>query len=133
MTRRHRAFAYTQTFDLEISSCSSTVINPVTSPGYIKPPSWATIHQEVLAQCDMNDGLNDSIILEPGKCFLDFSKFACGGNSTVLNSTTCLSAAQVTTLKGVYTNWTDPSTGQLLFAAFNPGSEYFMQASVNGV
>ena len=108
----------------------NTIVNNPNSTGYIPPPAWGPIHGEVLSQCDTLDGVQDSVISSPGKCFLDFAKFACGGNSTVLNSTTCLTAPQVSTLRGVYTNWT--SNGELVFPAFNVGSESLFAVSVNG-
>ena len=97
------------------------LVNPVGSAGYIAPSAWTAINREVLSQCDLLDGVADGIILEPGKCFLNYTNFGCGGNSTALNSTSCLSTAQLSTLQSVYRNWTDPDTGAAIFPAFNAG------------
>lgn len=111
----------------------NAIVNNPNSTGYITPPAWTPIHQEVLAQCDGLDGVEDGIITHPGRCFLDFDKFGCNGGSTVLNSTNCLQAPQLETLRNVYTNWTDPSTGEFIFPAFNIGGEFLFAASVNGM
>ncbi|KAL7006295.1 hypothetical protein EMMF5_004181 [Cystobasidiomycetes sp. EMM_F5] len=111
----------------------NAIVNPPTSAGFIPTSAWTSLHNEVLNQCDALDGVRDGIILEPGKCFLNYTNFACGGNSTALNSTTCLTTAQVSTLQKVYRNWTDPSTGEQLFPAFNIGSEFMFAASINGI
>jgi feruloyl esterase len=111
----------------------NAIVNPPNSTGYIPPSSWASIALEVRAQCDGADGVVDGAILEPGKCFLNYDAFRCGGNSTFLNETTCLSDEQLQTYKTIYTNLTDPDTQELLFPAFNVGSEFLWAASVNGV
>jgi feruloyl esterase len=111
----------------------NAIVNNPTSTGFIAPPAWGSIHQEILAQCDALDGVTDGIITYPGRCFLDFEKFGCGGGSKVLNATTCLKTAQLKTLQTVYTNWTDPATGDFIFPAFNHGGEFLFAASVNGV
>jgi len=109
------------------------IVNPVNTTRFIPPSAWSAISAEVYAQCDEIDGLKDGIITEPGKCFLDYDRFRCGGGSSVLNSTTCLVDAQIPTLQGVYANWTDPSTGELIFPAFNIGSEFLFSRTINGV
>ena len=111
----------------------NAIVNNPTSTGFITQPTWGPIHREVLAQCDGLDGVEDGIITHPGRCFLDFEKFGCNGGSAVLNATNCLQPAQLETLRNVYTNWTDPSTGEFIFPAFNIGGEFLFAASVNGV
>lgn len=115
----------------------NAIVNTAGTSKWIKPTSWALLFPEVLRQCDMNDGVKDGVITEPGKCFLDFSKFQCDSNGnaasgSALNSTTCLSGEQVQTFKNVHTNWTDPKTGKLVFSAFNYGSEFGLAAGASG-
>lgn len=48
----------------------------------------------------------------------------------MLNSTTCLSSPQITTLRNIYGNWTD--NGTLIFPGFNIGSEAQFGFTVTG-
>ncbi|CCO37004.1 putative feruloyl esterase B-1 [Rhizoctonia solani AG-1 IB] len=85
-------------------------------------PLWA---EEVTSQCDELDGVKDGVISNPHLCSPDTSTAVCGGAnaSAYINSTTCLTNSQQTTLQAMYKNWTSTETGELLFPAQQPGSE----------
>lgn len=111
---------------------SSAIVNGPNTTGYISGAYWQSVAAEVLSQCDELDGVKDSIINRPGQCYLDYSKFECGSASSNFNSTTCLSSAQIETFKKIQANWKDPENGNLLFPAFNHGSEASYGFTVSG-
>jgi feruloyl esterase len=80
--------------------------------------AWAT---ETLNQCDGNDsqppGQNDNIISEPSKCNFDFTKIQC----TTSDTTSCLTAAQISAVKNFYTDYT--VGGNLVSHGYYPGAE----------
>ncbi|KAJ1305115.1 hypothetical protein OPQ81_000152 [Rhizoctonia solani] len=106
-----------------------------TTPGEVVPtsffPTWA---QEVLAQCDEIDDIKDNIILNPHLCTPDPSTVVCGATnaSAYVNSSTCITEGQATTLAAVYKNWTSSATGELLFPSYDPGSESGWTALLSG-
>ncbi|KAF8714673.1 tannase family, partial [Rhizoctonia solani] len=106
-----------------------------TTPGEVVPtsffPTWA---QEVLAQCDEIDGVKDNVILNPRLCTPDTSTVVCGASnlSAYVNSSTCITEGQATTLAAVYKNWTSSATGELLFPSYDPGSESGWTALLSG-
>lgn len=80
------------------------------------------IHQAVLAQCDAQDGQRDGLISDPQSCHFDPQVLSCKAGST--DTKTCLSAAEVTTLKKLYDGPRDPDTGEkLTISGPMPGSE----------
>ncbi|EUC54189.1 feruloyl esterase B, partial [Rhizoctonia solani AG-3 Rhs1AP] len=106
-----------------------------TTPGAVIPTSFfATLNQEVVAQCDKFDGVADGLITNPRACKPDLTRVACGsGNmSPYVNSSNCLSDLQLVTLKAIYTNWTS-NDGKFLFPTFEPGSEFGWSGTVNGL
>lgn len=113
------------------------MVNSINSIGYINPSVFPLLNKEVIDQCDSLDGVTDRVINNPSVCSPDLQKFGCDGlsDSSVFNSTTCLTSAQLETLGNIYTNYTwtiDSKEGELLFPTFEPGSEYNWAASVNG-
>lgn len=106
-----------------------------STPGEVVPTSFFTTWaQEVLAQCDEIDGIKDNIILNPRLCTPDASTVVCGSSnpSAYVNSSTCITEGQATTLEAVYKNWTSADTGELLFPSYDPGSETLWQALLSG-
>ncbi|PYH94355.1 feruloyl esterase B precursor [Aspergillus ellipticus CBS 707.79] len=61
------------------------------------------IGDEVLKQCDPQDGLTDTIISDPLGCNFNPLTLLCKGN----NSTDCLTSPQLDTLYQVYNDWVD--------------------------
>ncbi|KAF2652200.1 tannase and feruloyl esterase [Lophiostoma macrostomum CBS 122681] len=89
------------------------------SEGFILPSIWnATIHKEVLKQCDGIDGATDGIIEDPSLCNFDPAQIQCqsSGDSNCLNST------QVETVRNIFSPFRD-ADNNLLYPAMQPGSE----------
>jgi feruloyl esterase len=89
-------------------------------PGsYITPDKYPAIHQAAIAACDANDGLKDGLIQDPAKCKFDPKTIECKG----ADSPSCLTAPQVEAARKIYSNATNPRTGQTLFPSLARGSE----------
>jgi feruloyl esterase len=73
----------------------------------------------VLAKCDANDGLVDGVIADPTRCDFNPDTLLCSGAET--NS--CLTAAQLATLKKIYAGPSNPRTGEKIFPGFMWGGE----------
>lgn len=96
------------------------ITGPVGSPNFITPSVWkTTIHEEVLRQCDMLDGVSDGIIEDPTLCYFDPAPLLCEGSS---NSSNCLSPAQVDIVRKIFEPYLWEN-GTLLFPRMNPGGE----------
>ncbi|MFC3052529.1 tannase/feruloyl esterase family alpha/beta hydrolase [Kordiimonas pumila] len=76
------------------------------------------IKKAVMAACDETDGLKDGLISDPRQCHFDPATLLCGKTE----GDKCLSAQQVTALKGLYAPSVD-STGKELYGALPYGSE----------
>ncbi|KAG8756064.1 hypothetical protein FRC11_005558 [Ceratobasidium sp. 423] len=106
-----------------------------TTPGAIIPTSFfPALFDEVTSQCDEIDGVKDGIITNPRRCKPNLSNLACGANtpSAFVNSSTCLSEKQMSTLEAIRSNWTS-SSGEFLFTTVEPGSEFGWNGTVTGV
>ena len=66
----------------------------------LKPEHVPLIHNAVLAACDANDGVADGILTDPRTCTWDPAAIQCSGASGA--SAECLSAAQVETVRRIY-------------------------------
>lgn len=96
------------------------ITGPESSPGFIEPKMWKTvIHDEVLRQCDLIDGVADGIIEDPSLCEFDPEALQCDSTG---KTDECLTPAQVDIVRKVFSplRW---SEGTLLFPGMNPGSE----------
>jgi hypothetical protein len=86
---------------------------------FIPADAWKTwIHDEVLRQCDLIDGVEDGIIEDPTLCAFDPSKLLCMGNATGR----CLSEAQIRQVTQIYSDYKYPD-GQIIYSAMQPGGE----------
>lgn len=103
------------------------------SPSYITARQWSAIVAAQIKILDPLDGVVDGIIDDPTLHNLDASIFACG--TGVLNSSTCLTAAQVNTVRDIYQPLAD-SSGDIVYPSFGLGADtsVFSQntAPVNG-
>lgn len=89
-----------------------------TPASYIPSTKLPAIASAVNAACDAKDGVRDGVLNDPRQCHFDPAKLLCGGTE----SDTCLTAAQVTTLKKLYAGSRDAS-GRRIFPGFLPGGE----------
>jgi feruloyl esterase len=69
--------------------------------GNLAPEHVPLIHRAVLAACDAQDGVEDGILTDPRKCAWDPGELQCAAASSTA-SIECLSAAQVETVRRVY-------------------------------
>jgi feruloyl esterase len=77
-----------------------------------------TLHKAVLAACDRLDGVKDGLIENPQKCHFDPAALLCKG----ADSDACLTAAQVETVKIVYSD-VKTKKGEIIWTGFEPGGE----------
>jgi feruloyl esterase len=95
------------------------ITGTVGSRDFIPASAWKKwIHDEVLRQCDLIDGVKDGIIENPALCDFNPSRLLCMGNVTEK----CLTEVQVLQLKHIYTDYKYPD-GHTIFPAMQPGSE----------
>ncbi|KAL1967366.1 hypothetical protein VTN77DRAFT_3150 [Rasamsonia byssochlamydoides] len=76
------------------------------------------ISDEVVKQCDPQDGVKDSIIQDPHRCRLRLEALLCQGSET----TNCLTADQLDTLYEIYSPYVDINQ-TFVFPPVLPGSE----------
>ena len=86
--------------------------------GYIPASKLAAITAKAMAACDAQDGVTDGLLNDPRQCQFDPAVLLCKG----ADSDTCLTEAQVRSLKAIYAGAKDAS-GRLYFPGYMPGSE----------
>ncbi len=80
------------------------------------------LHKAVVAACDALDGQVDGLISDPLKCHFDPETLLC--SVTEKTTDTCLTAAEVDTVRRLYSGPRDPATGErLTIGGPLPGSE----------
>ncbi len=77
------------------------------------------IHDAVLAACDARDGLKDGVLQDPRACTWDPGAIACNDGAS---TAACLSAAEVTVVRKIYSGATT-SSGKALYFGMPRGSE----------
>lgn len=90
-------------------------------PGsYFGPDKLPAINKASLAACDANDGVRDGVIENPLRCNFqkDPSVLLCKGEE----SSACMTATQLQTLKDFYAGYRDPR-GKVAYGGFLPGHE----------
>jgi feruloyl esterase len=95
---------------------------------YIPAAKYALVHQAALAGCDALDGVKDGLIDDPRKCAFDPNVLLCHDG----DGASCLTAAQVTAVKKMYSPPIQPGTRQPLFNALVPGTELGSGALASG-
>jgi len=88
------------------------------SASFIPPAKVSTIAAAVNAACDELDGVKDGILNDPRQCHFNPATIQCSGE----DSDKCLTAAQATALKKLYTGMLD-SKGHVVFPGYLPGAE----------
>ena len=76
------------------------------------------VHDAVLAACDADDGVTDGVVGDPERCDFDPAVLACDGEG----GDACLSAAQVSTVRMLYSSPENPKTRRPI-TGLVPGSE----------
>ncbi|KAH7071868.1 Tannase/feruloyl esterase, partial [Paraphoma chrysanthemicola] len=91
---------------------------PVGAPTFVPVEMWPVIHQDVLAQCDELDGLEDGILEFPHLCEYDPAGLVCreGQNSS------CLTPLQADTVRKIYSPLYG-TDGSLVYPRLQPGAE----------
>ncbi|HEY2844436.1 MAG TPA: tannase/feruloyl esterase family alpha/beta hydrolase [Bryobacteraceae bacterium] len=80
---------------------------------------FAVIHDAVLTACDAKDGVKDGVLEDPTKCKFDPKTIQCSG----ADAPTCLTPAQVETVRTIYSDVVNPRTKAVVFQGHEPGSE----------
>ncbi|KAI0884285.1 feruloyl esterase [Annulohypoxylon maeteangense] len=88
---------------------------------YLPQTALDLITQAVLEKCDTIDGVKDGVVGNPLLCSFDVSSLECA--SSVTNSSTCLTPAQVATAQKIYAGPTDLRSNASLYPGFSVGSE----------
>jgi tannase/feruloyl esterase len=86
------------------------------------------IHEAVLAACDAADGVKDRLISDPPRCHFDPKVIQCTG----ADGPSCLTPAQVQSVRIAMSPATSPKTGAKVFFGYEPGSELMWTAVMNG-
>ncbi|KAJ8092159.1 hypothetical protein PM082_023986 [Marasmius tenuissimus] len=95
---------------------------------FIPGPTWTgLIHNDILAQCDKIDGIEDGIIEDPNTCNYDPSGLLCTDGQT----DDCLTPTQVESVRKSYSPFFN-STGGLILPRQQPGGEDFLSLLANG-
>jgi feruloyl esterase len=89
-----------------------------TPESYIPASKTQMIGDAVYAACDALDGIKDGILNDPRKCHFDPATLLCRSG----DAPTCLTAAQVETVKKIYQGGRT-SDGQQIFPGILPGGE----------
>ena len=81
-------------------------------------PERQLVHDAVLAACDAADGVEDGVVGDPERCDFDPDVLQCEG----ADDESCLTAAQVNTVRMLYSSPENPKTGRPITGLL-PGSE----------
>lgn len=77
------------------------------------------LHRAALSACDARDGIADGLISDPVRCTVDPAALQCRAGDAV----DCLTAAQVETVRTIYSPVRNSRTKEVLFGPLLPGSE----------
>jgi Tannase and feruloyl esterase len=105
---------FSRTAALFVSNLRATT----TPEGFIPPSTYAAVEQAVNAVCDAQDGVADGVVSRPDACAFDPAALSCKAAGTA----SCLTPAQVDTMKTLYAGLRD-GTGRQLHPGFVPGAE----------
>lgn len=84
---------------------------PANSSHYI-PPSMSTyLADEVIRQCDAQDGVTDGIVMDPLACKFNTTKPLCPVGAT--DKTTCFNSDQIAIFNKLHSGWIE--AGQFIF------------------
>jgi feruloyl esterase len=87
---------------------------------YLPPAKIALLSKAVVRSCDAVDGVKDGLIADPRKCGFDPATLRCESK----DSDSCLTEAQVASVKAIYKGPVDPRTGHQIYPGLSMGSEF---------
>jgi feruloyl esterase len=90
-----------------------TALSPQGKP-LLSPAQLLDLNRQVIARCDMDDGLRDGIISDPNRCDFAPAQLQCKGAADGL----CLSAEQVRALQAVYAAGARPGSEKAWIGAY---------------
>ena len=98
------------------------------SAGRLAPDDLQMLSRAVLSACDKLDGVEDGVLEDPRRCRFDPASLQCKPGSA---PGTCLTAAQMATVRRVYGGPRDPRTGAQLYPGLPFGTEPTWQLLLN--
>lgn len=116
--------AHLQTWTVKAGTYNS----PDADGSQIPESLFEWIEDQIVKQCDPQDGLKDNIISSPQQCELNLEALLC--NTQNGNSSTCLSPAQLGTLYSIYNDYVDTNQ-TFAFPHLLPGSESQWSVLIN--
>jgi len=108
------------TFDVTVAGLDSA--------GRLTPDDLQLLNRAVLGACDRVDGVEDGVLEDPRRCRFDPASLQCQLGSA---PGTCLTAAQLATVRRVYDGPRDPRTRAQLYPGLPFGSELTWQVLLN--
>jgi pimeloyl-ACP methyl ester carboxylesterase len=87
---------------------------------FLTPAKYAVLHDAVVAQCDVLDGVKDGVLEDPTRCKFDPKVVQCKDGQA--DAPNCLTAPQVEAARKIYTGAKN-NKGELVFSPLFPGSE----------
>lgn len=92
------------------------------------PAKAAVLHKAVVAACDALDGQTDGLLADPRQCHFDPATIQCAADAT--DTSACLTATEVITVKKLYNGPTDPTTHRRILVG---GPQYGSELNWAGV
>jgi len=97
----------------------TAMISHADQASQIPPEKYPVIHEAVLKQCDVLDGVKDGVLEDPTRCHFDPKVLECPG----ADGPSCLTPTQVKVVREIYAGPVDEHTGKSLAPGLMPGSE----------
>ncbi|CAN8100822.1 unnamed protein product [Discula destructiva] len=94
---------------------------PVNATNRIPEERFEMIGAAVIEKCDGLDGVVDGIVSAPEECSVDLLDLECDAQQLQANTSECLSADQISTLRNVYSDYY--ANGEFAFPALYFGAE----------
>lgn len=94
----------------------------------LTPQKLAAVNRALVQACDASDGAADGLVNDPTRCAFDPASVQCEG----ADGPSCLTAAQVATVRALYEGPPDPDARSRGLGGFTPGSEAQMAALTMG-
>ncbi|KAJ6021303.1 tannase and feruloyl esterase [Penicillium herquei] len=106
-------------------------VNYLSNVTEIPVSMFDTIGKEVLRQCDGQDGLVDTIIMDPYGCNFNPETLLCAANVTNTTTADCLTASQLGTLDTITRDYIGGNS-TMIFPHWLLGSEHFWYMNIDG-